>query len=151
MPKKTKNVQYYEAVGRRKQSVALVRLYLPTKEKVVEVKETKIKAGEIFVNKKRIETSFSAPYEREYYLSPLKLTNNLERFAISILVSGGGKKGQLEAITLGIARALKLVDETTYKPLLKSEQLLTRDPRKRERRKVGTGGKSRRAKQSPKR
>jgi len=151
MTKKTKDVKYYEAVGRRKQSIARVRLYLPTREKTVSVNELKIKIGEIFVNKKSIEKVFPAPYERESYLLPLRLTNNLDRFAISIMIKGGGVKGQLDAIIHGLSRALELVDKENYRPILKKEGLLTRDPRKKERRKVGTGGKARRAKQSPKR
>ena len=83
-------------------------------------------------------------------MMPLKLTQNEGRFAISILTEGGGKNGQLEAIVHGLARALLLSDQG-YKVVLKKAGLLTRDPRKRERRKVGTGGKARRAKQSPKR
>ncbi|EKE15146.1 MAG: hypothetical protein ACD_12C00131G0002 [uncultured bacterium] len=51
----------------------------------------------------------------------------------------------------GIARALLIIDNETYRPLLKANGLLTRDPRKKETRKVGTGGKARRMKQSPKR
>ena len=81
---------------------------------------------------------------------PLKATSSVDRFAISIKVSGGGKKGQLGAIVHGISRALVLVDEANKK-ILRSLGLITRDPRVKERRKVGTGGKARREKQSPKR
>jgi len=80
----------------------------------------------------------------------LKFTENQDRFAISIKGSGGGKTGWLGAISLGIARALVLADQSN-KPILRKNGLLTRDPRTRERRKVGTGGKARREKQSPKR
>lgn len=151
MPKKTKDVQYYEAVGRRKQSVARVRLHLITKETFASVGDKKLKAGEIYLNNQPIEKKFVSLYEREYYLMPLKLTNTVDRFAISIMVSGGGKRGQLDAIVHGLSRALELVDKKTYRPLLKKEKLLTRDPRKKERRKVGRGGKARKMKQSPKR
>ena len=151
MPKKTKDIKYYEGIGRRKQSVARIRLYLPTKEKIISVNNVKIKVGEIFINKKPVEKVFPSSYERESYLLPLKLTNNLDRFAISIFVKGGGTKGQLDAIVHGLSRAIELVDKKNYRPILKKEKLLTRDSRKKERRKVGTGGKARRAKQSPKR
>lgn len=151
MPKKIKDVQYYEAVGRRKQSVARVRLHLVTKEKPASYADKKLKAGEIYLNKQPIEKAFPSLYEREFYLMPLKLTNTVDRFAISIMVSGGGKRGQLDAVVHGLSRALLLVDKETYRPLLKKEGLLTRDPRKKERRKVGRAGKSRKMKQSPKR
>jgi len=141
MAKKTKNLKYYEGVGRRKQAVARVRLYIKSHQK--------IKNGEIHINNKPFEQVYSS-YQREFALLPLKLTNNENRFAISIRTSGGGKNGQLEAIVHGIARSLSKVDES-YHSILKKNGLLTRDPRKKERRKVGTGGKARRAKQSPKR
>lgn len=141
MPKKTKNLEYYEGIGRRKQAVARVRLYIKSHQK--------IKTGEIYINDKPFEQVYSS-YQRKFALTPLKLTNNENRFAISIRTDGGGKNGQLEAIIHGISRSLSKVDES-YRTILKKNGLLTRDPRKRERRKVGTGGKARRAKQSPKR
>ena len=151
MVKKTKNVLYYEGVGRRKTSVALVRLYIPGKDKTAMVGETKIKEGELWVNKKKIAEVFPALYQKVQYLKPLKLVNAEDRFCISITVSGGGLNGQLDAISHGLARALEKTDKETMRPLLKKELLLKRDPRARQRRKVGTGGKARRAKQSPKR
>jgi small subunit ribosomal protein S9 len=151
MAKKIKNLHYYEAVGRRKESVARVRLYLTTKEKSVTVNNKKIGKGQIFVNGRPFEEIFTHKYQKQHLLKPLLLTSNDDRFAISIVARGGGQTGQLDAITHGIARALCLVDNDEYKPVLKREGLLTRDPRTRERRKVGTGGKARRAKQSPKR
>ena len=81
----------------------------------------------------------------------MTLTKNQDRFAISIVVSGGGTNGQLDSMVHGLARALEKVDKETYRPILKTNGLLTRDSRKKEARKVGTGGKSRRMKQSPKR
>ncbi len=156
MAKKTKNIKYYEAIGRRKEAVARVRLYIAGKGKAITIngdKQTslKIKAGEIYINKKPITEVFPAPQEKARYLFPLKLTDCLDRFAISILVEGGGRNGQLDAIVHGIARALNLADKESFRPIVKKYGLLTRDPRERERRKVGTGGKARRMKQSPKR
>lgn len=151
MVKKTKNVLYYEGVGRRKTSVALVRLYIPGKDKTVMVGETKIKEGEMWVNKKKIEEIFPALYQKIQYLKPFKLVKAEDRFCVSITVSGGGLNGQLDAINHGLARALEKTDKEVMRPLLKKEMLLKRDPRARQRRKVGTGGKARRAKQSPKR
>lgn len=149
MPKKA-NLKYYEAVGRRKSSVARIRLYLTKKEKEVVISDLKIKQGEIYVNKKKVDQYFPGLIAKKKYLAPLKLTDNLDRFAISVLVKGGGKEGQLDAIRHGLARALLLVNEE-YRAILRENGLLTRDPRERERRKPGTGGKARREKQSPKR
>lgn len=151
MAKKTKNVQYFEAVGRRKLSVARVRLYLTGKDKTATVGALKIKEGEVYLNEKPLEKTVALAYDRDFMLKPLKLTGNENRFAVSIRVRGGGPAGQLEAIVHGISRALDLVDSTQYRALLKKEGMLTRDARTRERRKVGTGGKARRVKQSPKR
>jgi len=150
MPRKTKNLKYYEGIGRRKSAVARVRLYILGKDKEVNIDGFKIKEGEIFINKKPISDYFSSLVEKNFYLLPIKITNNINRFAISIKVKGGGKRGQLEAITHGIARALLLVDEANKK-ILKPTGFLTRDQREKQRRKVGTGGKARRKKQSPKR
>jgi len=152
MVKKIKNLTYYEAIGRRKQSVARVRLYLVKKSATETlVGKLKIKAGEIFINSKPIdETSFKA-YKKKFLSQALVLTKNEDRFAVSIIVKGGGTTGQLDAMVHGISRALLLVDNDGYRPLLKANGLLTRDPRKKETRKVGTGGKARRMKQSPKR
>ncbi len=151
MAKKTKDINYYEAVGRRKQSVARVRLYLPKKKGEVLVGKLNIKTGEIYINGKLLEKSALKSYEKNFLSLPLVLTKNQDRFAISILVSGGGTTGQLDAMVHGITRALEIVDKEAYRPTLKANGLLTRDPRKKEARKVGTGGKARRMKQSPKR
>ena len=151
MAKKTKDLKYYEGTGRRKEAVARVRLYLVNKGKIATVSDLKIKQGEIFVNKRPIGTLFPALAEKNYYLTPLKLTDNENRFAISIIIRGGGHSGWLTAIVHGLARALEKADRDSYRPILKKAGLLTRDDRERERRKVGTGGKARRAKQSPKR
>lgn len=152
MVKKIKNLTYYEAVGRRKRSVARVRLYLIKKSTTdVLVGKSKIKAGEIFINGKSIDETSFKEYKKKFLSIPLILTKNENRFAVSILVSGGGTTGQLDAMVHGIARALLVVDSEAYRLLLKTNGLLTRDPRKKETRKVGTGGKARRMKQSPKR
>lgn len=151
MAKKIKSLSFYEAVGRRKQSVARVRLYILKKEKEMLVGQAKIKAGEIYINGKSVEQTSFKVYKKMFLSLPLTLTKNENRFAVSIVVNGGGTTGQLDAMVHGIARALLLVDSDAYRPLLKSNGLLIRDPRKKEARKVGTGGKSRRMKQSPKR
>ena len=151
MPKKTKNLKYFEAIGRRKEAVAKVRLFVTGKAKNVSINGITIKVGEIFVNKKPIDKYFPSLAEQTQFLHPLKLTSSEDRFPISIMVAGGGKIGQLEAVIHGLSRALEKIDKETYRPILKKYGLLTRDPRAKERRKVGTGGKARREKQSPKR
>ena len=149
--KKTKGLQYYEAVGRRKAAVARVRLYIVKKDKSVTIDGMNIKAGEIFLNKKPIEQIFPTEGEKNRYVFALRQSQNDNRFAIIIKTKGGGRVGQIEAISHGLARAIEKVDKENYRPMLKKFGLLKRDARVRERRKVGTGGKSRRAKQSPKR
>ena len=150
MAKKTKNLEYYEAIGRRKEAVARARCYIVGRDKVATVKGLKIKAGDILINKKPSKTLFPSSYEQLVYLEPLTLTKNIDRFAISILVSGGGKSGQLMAVSHALARAVEKADKA-MRPILKKKGLLTRDQRVKERRKVGTSGKARRQKQSPKR
>ena len=150
MPKKNTDIKYYESVGRRKEAVARVRLYIVGKDKTATVNGKKIKEGEIIVNDKPINEIFPLLVHEKRYLRPLALTNNVERYAVSIRTAGGGVNGQIEAIMHGLARAVQTADES-MRPVLKQDGLLTRDPRTRERRMVGTGGRARRAKQSPKR
>ncbi len=147
---KVKSALYYEAVGRRKSAISRVRLYVPGKEKSMLIEGNKASVGNMFVNKRTIETLFAATNEKIRYLEPLLLTKSDERFIISAHIRGGGRSSQLEAFIHSIARALEKVSEE-YRPILKKAGLLTRDARVRERRKVGTGGKARRQKQSPKR
>lgn len=149
--KKTKALEYYQAVGRRKESVASVRLCIVGKEGSITKQGIKMKKGEIYVGKKLITEVFPNLVDRARYLQPLKMTNCEDRFVVTVNVRGGGKKGQIEAIIHALARALDKVDKAAYHTLLKKQKMFTRDARTRERRKVGTGGKARRAKQSPKR
>lgn len=148
---KAKQIQYYEGIGRRKEAVARVRLYLTGREKTATIEGAKIKAGEVVINKKPVEKMFNSSAERVRIAQPFKLANAEERFAISAHIVGGGHNGQLEALILGIARALEKTDKETVRPALKAEGLLTRNAKVRQRRMVGTGGKARRQKQSPKR
>ena len=135
------------ALGRRKAASAEVRLYT---EKSAKWGEMVVEKGEIFVNNKKAADYFGKENEI-VYMEPLRVTNTQGKFAITAKVAGGGKKGQLDAVVLGIARALNTLDREKYRSILKNKGLLTRDPRVRERRKVGMGGKARRRKQSPKR
>ncbi len=123
------NPKYTFAVGRRKSSSARVRLF-------------KGKGISLVNGNKTDEKVFNKPFV---------LTDTLGKFYFSAKSVGGGKTGQTESIVLGIARALVKVDSDKYRSSLKKEGMLTRDARKRQRRMVGTGGKSRRQKQSPKR
>ncbi len=146
--KKDSKKEYIFAVGRRRAAIARVRLY--AKAESVAWADQTVKLGEIFVNGKKIEEYFSGDVTKVKYLKPFEITNTLNKFITTIVVEGGGKNGQLDAAVLGISRALSTHDKE-FRPKLKVKGLLTRDSRARERRKVGTGGKARRTKQSPKR
>lgn len=135
--------EYIFAVGRRKESVARIRLYVQPQEG--------LERGQIVVNGLPAEEYFRGNRAEGFYTEPLRVTNTTGKFVITIKVAGGGKNGQVDAIILGIARALDKLDSDKYHSLLKKKNLLTRDARVRQRRKVGMGGKSRRKKQSPKR
>jgi small subunit ribosomal protein S9 len=141
------NKDYVFAIGRRKSSAAQVRLY---KKDTTVWNGTLVKRGEFVVNNKSALEYFGKGFDK-VYRQPFQVTNTENKFAVSIKVSGGGKKGQLEASVLAEARALDKVDREKFHSILKKKGMLTRDPRIRERRKVGMGGKSRRRKQSPKR
>lgn len=148
---KNSKKEYVSAVGRRKEAVARVRLYDHVKADLVWGSE-KIKKGAILVNGKPISQYFPSEIEKRLYTEPLRLTNtHQQNYAITIRVTGGGHSGQLDAVIAGIANALNKADRPKHRPILKKKGLLTRDSRIRQRRKVGTGGKSRRKKQSPKR
>ena len=144
---KTLKKDYIFAVGRRKESVARVRLY--PKDSIM-WDGVEVKKGDIFVNKKPALDYFGSASEK-VYKQPLIVTNADKRFAVTVKAAGGGKVGQLDAMVLGIARALDEFDKEKFHSILRKKGLLTRDPRVRERRKVGMGGKARRRKQSPKR
>jgi len=151
--KKNKNAkkEYIFAVGRRKSSVARIRLYQSVKADLV-WGETPVKKGELLVNQKPIAEYFSGEVSRRLYTEPLRITNaHQQNFAFTIKVAGGGPSGQLQAVIAGIANALISLDPEKYRATLKKKGFLTRDSRIRERRVVGMGGKSRRKKQSPKR
>ncbi len=127
---------YIYAVGRRKSVSARVRLFKGNKESLVN--------GDV------IGKYFPGAIMRSKWVLPFSLTNTEGKYYVTVQVLGGGKNGQLEATVHGISRAFaKAKDE--FRAPLKSAGLLTRDARTRQRRMVGTGGKARRRKQSPKR
>lgn len=110
------------AIGRRKASVARVFI---NKGK-----------GQIEINGKDYKDFFSIDYMQQKIERPLKLAEMEGAFDLHINVNGGGIKGQAEAISLGISRAILLVDPEK-RPVLKAEKLLTRDARVVERKKTG--------------
>ncbi len=151
--KKTKTAaknSYYEAVGRRKESSARVRLYVVAEE-ALSLNGSELKKGSIIINAKPIEAYFTGEVLKRMYLEPFRTTNTLNRFAVSAKIYGGGAAGQLGAFIHGVSRALVKVDAERFKPILRKRGFLTRDPRAKERRKAGYAGKARARKQSPKR
>lgn len=142
--KKTKAVKndgqsYFAAVGRRKTAVAQVRIY----------ENAKATEADVVVNGKEMKDYFPSLIQQNTLLAPLKETGTYGKFAMTVLVGGGGNTGQVEAIQLGIARALVKFDEG-FKKTLRSLGMLTRDSRKVERKKPGLK-KARRAPQWAKR
>ena len=106
-------------------------------------------AGAIVVNGQPYDKILLSERFRKAILEPLVVTDSLDKFNVSIKVTGGGNSGQAGAIRHGIARALVAADEN-LKPLLRSYGLLTRDPRVKERKKYGLV-RARKAKQYTKR
>jgi small subunit ribosomal protein S9 len=145
----TDTVSYYEAVGRRRTATARVRLYV-VKDSIT-LSGTTVEKGAISVNGRPIEKYFFGEISKKLYFEPFRTTNTMNRFATTIKTSGGGLMGQLDAIVLGISRALEKVDKEKFRPILKKRGFMTRDPRAKQRRKAGFAGKSRAKKQSPKR
>ncbi len=103
------------------------------------------------VNGKKLSTYFPLKLQLVNVNLPFELTQTEEKFYFEAKISGGGKSGQSDALRLAVSKALVLHDEEKFRPILKKAGLLTTDARVRERRKVGTGGKARRGKQSPRR
>ena len=124
-------MEVINALGRRKSAVA--RVYVKTSGK-----------GDITINGRELDNYFQEGTLRYIVMQPLELTNTQAQFDIKINLDGGGIKGQAEAVRLGIARALCKIDAEAYRPVLKSNGLLTRDPREVERKKPGQPGARRR-------
>ncbi|AIV03905.1 30S ribosomal protein S9 [Candidatus Malacoplasma girerdii] len=118
-------VASYKGLGRRKTSIARVLMTPGT--------------GKITVNKRELNEYFPSVFLIQNLQQPLVLTENTSKFDIAIKVIGGGFQGQSGAIRLGIARALVSFDEN-LKPILKKAKMLTRDSRKKERKKFGKYG-----------
>jgi len=123
--------KYYQAIGRRKNSIARVRLYTKKSTDIIEEE-----SALLFVNGKDYIDYFSDVNLRSVVESPLRKLKSLNRFKAVILVRGGGLSGQAEAIKHGLSRALVQFDQN-FKKKLKKGGFLTRDPRAKERRKYG--------------
>ncbi len=122
--------KYIFATGRRKTSIANVRLFPGS--------------GKHVVNKKPLETYFSFAFYKEKVLEPFNLTGLAKEYFFTAHINGGGIHSQAEALRHGLARALSSTSEEV-KNLLKKNGLLTRDDRKKERKKPGL----KRARRSP--
>lgn len=136
------NITY--AVGRRKTATARIRLYKSASVPGFD-------GVQLVVNGVDAAQYFPGEVAKAAYRQPFFLTESLKDYSASVKVSGSGKAGQLGAVVHGLSRALAALNPETYRAPLKSAGLLSRDSRAKERRKVGTGGKARRRKQSPKR
>ena len=126
---------YFYGTGRRKTSVARVRVYPGT--------------GKIVINDREIDDYFGLETLKLLVRQPLALTGTSEKFDVICRVTGGGVTGQAGAIRHGLSRALLQYDEN-LRPALKKAGFLTRDPRMKERKKYGLKG-ARRAPQFSKR
>ncbi|MHC4572191.1 MAG: 30S ribosomal protein S9 [Planctomycetota bacterium] len=116
---------FYWATGRRKSSVARVRI--------------KPGGGKLMINKKELSDYFTREQDRKSIMAPLKAVEGEKSFDIFANVQGGGTSGQAGAVLLGIARALKKYDENYVQPLRDGGHL-TRDSRMVERKKPGQRG-----------
>ena len=120
MPKAEK--KYYYGTGRRKDAVARVRLIEGT--------------GKITINDKDLDEYFGLETLKVIVKQPLSVTNTTAKYDVITSVKGGGYTGQAGAIRHGIARALNEAN-AEFRPILKSNGFLTRDPRMKERKKYG--------------
>ncbi len=128
---KDKKEKYFQAVGRRKESVAIVRLY--TKKSGDMVEEEK---ALVTVNNKDYGQYFLDKNLQLVVESPLRKLKSLNRFKATVMTHGGGLAGQADAVKHGLSRALVLFD-INFRKKLKKAGFLTRDSRIKERRKYG--------------
>ena len=117
------NKNRFYGTGRRKKSVARVYIFQGT--------------GKITINKRDLNDYIGLETLKKIIRQPFAVTNTEGKYDVLVNVYGGGTTGQSGAIRHGISRALLQVDSNTYRPLLKKEGLLTRDPRMKERKKYG--------------
>jgi small subunit ribosomal protein S9 len=115
--------QYYEGVGRRKESTARVRIMQGD--------------GKFIVNDKPLNDYFTRLGDAEAIMAPFSATGeNQVQYDVTVLVNGGGVSGQTTAVQLGLARAFTKMNPD-YVTMLRRDNLLTRDPRVKERKKPG--------------
>ena len=134
MAKKSENI-VFQGTGRRKESIARVRLMAGK--------------GNITVNGKTLDEYFGTEILKVIVNQPFAVTNTVGKYDVVVKVVGGGFTGQAGAIRHGIARALDVAN-SEFRPVLKANGFLTRDPRMKERKKYGLK-KARRAPQFSKR
>jgi len=123
MPRTKKEQEVFCGTGRRKSSIARVRL---TAGK-----------GNIVINGKTLDEFFGEETLKVIVKQPLTVTNTLDKFDVTATVKGGGFSGQAGAVRHGIARALNEANKEEYRPILKQNGFLTRDARAKERKKYG--------------
>lgn len=116
-------MEVVNTIGRRKAAVA--RLYM------------KEGSGKVMINKKELNDYFPIDTLRYIVNQPFAVTNTEGKYDLHVHLDGGGIKGQAEALRLAIARALCEVNKEEYRPVLKSNGFLHRDPRVVERKKPG--------------
>ena len=121
MAKKSENI-VFQGTGRRKESIARVRLMAGK--------------GEVTVNGKKLDEYFGSDILKVIVNQPFAVTNTVGKYDVIVKVVGGGFTGQAGAIRHGIARALNEAN-TEFRPALKAAGFLTRDPRMKERKKYG--------------
>ncbi len=121
MAKKTENI-VFQGTGRRKESIARVRLMAGK--------------GEVTVNGKKLDEYFGSEILKVIVNQPFAVTNTVGKYDVVVKVVGGGFTGQAGAIRHGISRALNEAN-SEFRPALKAAGFLTRDPRMKERKKYG--------------
>ena len=118
-------IPVFYATGRRKTAIARVWLRAGN--------------GDIQINRRALDHYFGRPTSKMVLRQPLEATENTGKYDIWVNVNGGGLQGQAEAIRHGITRALMKIN-SDYRPTLKAAGYVTRDPRKKERKKYGQRG-----------
>ena len=126
-----KKEKYFQAVGRRKESIAIIRLYTKKSSDAGNEEKAILKVNEKDYSEYFTDINLQAVVE-----SPLRKLKSLNRFKATVHVRGGGIAGQADAVKHGLSRALVLFD-TNFRKKLKKSGFLTRDSRIKERRKYG--------------
>jgi len=128
--------KYHNGTGRRKTSIARVRLYARQADGATDAGGEQPGTGSFVVNDKPVDQYFSREVDVSTVFAPLRATNTVEQFQISVKVAGGGVTGQAGAVSHGIARALQAANPE-LRQTLRQGGFLTRDARAKERKKPG--------------